>query len=121
MRKHLKITIAGLALAGTVLASVATASATPNKSTACATCHGRSTAVRVAVAKVASTAKVVTYRVQVSGGSGVSAYVVFNGTKVIARRTSTTGTFKVAPGKAIRVWAVKSGSGANYKALTSKR
>jgi hypothetical protein len=59
--------------------------------------------------------------VRVRGGSGTTAYVVFTGSKVIARRTSSTGTFKVAPGKKLKIWAVRYSTGCNYKTLTAKR
>ena len=117
----LTIAIAGVALAGMLFAGVTSASATPNKSVACTGCHSRSIAVVVTATKVTSTAKLVTYRVKVRGGSGTTAYVVFNDSKVIARRTSSTGTFKVAPGKKVKIWAVSYNTGCNYKSLTAKR
>jgi hypothetical protein len=120
MKKTVTIVVAALALAGMLLATATTAVATPGQTTPCANCHGRSTAVKVAVTRVSGTSKTVTYRVKVTGGSGATGWAVQSGGKNLARSLSSTGTFKVAKGKAIKVWGVKKSTGANYKALTAK-
>jgi hypothetical protein len=56
----------------------------------------------------------------VTGGKGVAAWAVLSGGKNLAHRTAKTGTFKVALGKKIKVWGVKSRTGSNYKSLTAK-
>ena len=118
--KKILIAAAMLAFVVLLLASASIAVATPSRSTSCSGCHGRNTAVKVYVTRVSSTSTTVKYTVKISGGSGTAAWAVLSGGKNIARRTASTGSFKVAKGKSIRVWAVKKNTGANYKALTAK-
>jgi hypothetical protein len=118
--RRILIAAATLALAGLLLATTSAAVATPSKSTSCSGCHGRNTAVKISVTRVSRTSTTVKYSVKVTGGSGTAAWAVLSGGKNIARRTASTGTFKVAKGKIIKVWAVKKNTGANYKSLTAK-
>jgi len=120
MKRVLTIGIASIALAGLLFAGAATASATPGKSTACSNCHHASTAVKICVSKVSSTATTVTYKVTVTGGKGTAAWAVLSGGKNLAHKTAATGTFKVAKGKTIRVYGVKKGTGSARKTLTAK-
>ena len=117
MRKTLMIAIATMALAGLLLATATTATATPGKSTVCSGCHKNSTSVHIKVTRSSSTASTVTYKVAVTGGSGRAAWAVFSGGKNIAHKTSSTGTFKVAKGKSIKVFGVKKGTGSRAKTL----
>jgi hypothetical protein len=120
MKRALTIATATVALIGLLLAGATTASATPGKKSACSNCHARRTSVIVKVTKVSSTSTTVTYKVSVTGGKGVAAWAVLSGGKNLAHRTAKTGTFKVALGKKIKVWGVKSRTGSNYKSLTAK-
>lgn len=121
MKRALTIGIAGVALAGLLLATAATASATPGKTKSCSNCHSRATAVKVTVTKVSSTSTTVTYRVSVTGRTGRAAWAVLSGGKNVARRSASTGTFKIAVGKTFRVWGVRGGR-SNYKAsMTAQR
>ena len=109
-----------VAVLGLLLATATAASATPGKTVSCSNCHARRAAVAVRVTKVSSTATTVSYKVSVTGGSGQAGWAVLSGGKNLARRTASTGTFKVAKGRSIRVWAVKKGTGSNYRALIAK-
>lgn len=120
MKKTLSLLIATAAVAALLLGTAATATATPGKTSSCTGCHKRSTAVKVSVTKVSSTSTKVTYKVKVTGGSGATAWSVLSGGKSLAHKSSSTGTFKVAIGKKIKVWAVKKSTGSNYKAITVK-
>jgi hypothetical protein len=120
MKKALTIGIASLALAGVLFAGAANAGATPGKTTPCSTCHHVSSAVHVTVTKASSTAKTVTYKVRVTGGSGATGWAVFAGGKNVAHKLSSTGTFKIAKGTAIKVYGVKRGSISAVKTLTAK-
>ncbi len=118
MKRALTIGMASLALAGLLLAAATTAGATPGRTAACSKCHRASTAVKLAVTKVSSTATTVTYRVSVTGGKGVAAWAVLAGGKNLKHRTASTGTFTVAKGKAIRVFGVKKGTGSAARSFT---
>jgi hypothetical protein len=61
----------------------------------------------------------VTYKVSVTGGKGAAAWAVLSGGKNLARRSASTGTFKVVKGKAIKVYGVKKGTGTAVKSLTA--
>ena len=120
MKKTLFTALAAVALMSLILAFATTASATPGKTKSCSGCHARRTSVIVKVTKVSSTATTVTYKVSVTGGRGVAGWAVLSGGRNLAHRTASSGTFKVAKGKAVKVWAVKKGTGSNYKAITAK-
>ena len=120
MKKTLMFAMATVALLGLLIATATTASATPGKTIACTNCHARRTSVIVKVTKVSTTATTVTYKVAVTGGKGQAGWAVLSNGKNLAHRTASTGTFKVAKGKSIKVWAVKKGTGSNYKALIAK-
>ena len=109
-----------MALAGLLLATATTATATPGKSSACSNCHSAKAAVHLKVTKASSTSKTVTYKVSITGGSGKAAWAVISGGKNIAHKTASTGTFKVAKGKSIKVFGVKKGTGSASKAITVK-
>ena len=121
MKKILTIAVMTLAVAGMLLATATTAVAHPTKKSSCSGCHGKSSTVKVTVTKVSSTSKTVKYKVKVTGGSGSVGWAVLSGGKNLAHKNASTGTFKVAVGKKIKVWAVKANTGANYKALTAKK
>ena len=120
MKRTVLTALAAVALMGLILAFATTASATPGKTRSCSGCHTRRTSVIVKATKVSSTATTVTYKVSVTGGKGAAGWAVLSNGKNLARRTSSTGTFKVAKGKSIKVWGVKKGTGSNYKAITAK-
>ena len=120
MKRALTIGMASIALAGLLFAGATTASATPTRTTACSNCHHASTAVKIAVTKLSSTATTVTYRVTVTGGKGTAAWAVLSGGKNLAHRLASTGTFKVAKGRTIRVYGIKKGTGSARKTLTVK-
>jgi hypothetical protein len=120
MKRVLTIGMATVALAGLLLVGATNAVATPGKTTACSNCHHASAAVKISVTKVSSTAKTVTYRVSVTGGNGTAAWAVLSGGKNLAHKTASTGTFKVAKGKTIRVYGVKKGTGSARNTLTAK-
>jgi hypothetical protein len=122
MKKALSLLIVTAAITALLLGTAATAGATVSKTKSCSGCHRRSTAIKVAVTKVSSTATdTVTYKVKVTGGSGKVAWAVLSGGKNVARKKASTGTFKVAVGKTFRVWAYKGGK-SNYKAtITAKK
>jgi len=120
MKKTLMLAATLMAILGLLLATATTASATPGKTVSCSNCHARRTAVVVKVTKVSSTATTVTYKVSVTGGRGQAGWAVLSGGGNLAHRTASTGTFKVVKGKSIRVWAVKKGTGSNYRALVAK-
>jgi len=120
MRRALILAVATAALVGVVMGTASTASAKPGKTRACSACHSIKSAVKVSVTKVSSTATTVTYKVAVTGGRGQAGWAVLSGGKNLARRTASTGTFRIAKGKAFRVWGVKKRTGSNYRALTAK-
>jgi hypothetical protein len=120
MKKTLMFAVAMVALLGALLGTAATATATPGKSVSCTHCHARRTTVAVKVTRVSGTATTVTYKVSVTGGKGQAGWAVLSNGKNLAHRTAATGTFKVAKGRSIRVWAVKKGTGSNYRALVAK-
>jgi hypothetical protein len=120
LKKSLAAILVAVALAGSVIGFASTATATPTKKKACSSCHGTSSAVKITVKKKSSTSSKVTYSVKVTGGSGKTGWAVLSGGKNLARKKASTGTFTVAKGKSIKVWAVKTGSGAKYKAMTIK-
>jgi hypothetical protein len=120
MKKVLTVFVAATALAAMLLVGATTASAHPTKTSACTGCHSRRTAVKITLTRVSATSTTVTYRVKVTGGSGTAGWAVLAGGKNLARRTASTGTFKIAKGKTAKVWAVKKGTGSNYKSFTAK-
>jgi len=91
MKKALTIGMASIALAGVLFAGAATAGATPGRTTVCSNCHHASTAVKLTVTKVSSTAKTVTYKVSVTGGKGTA-----RGQSCPAARTSHIGPLRRA-------------------------
>jgi hypothetical protein len=120
MKKTLMIAIATMALAGLLLATATTATATPGRATACSNCHSTRAAVHLKVTRVSSTATTVTYKVAVTGGSGKAAWAVLSGGKNLAHKTASTGTFKVAKKKTIKVFGVKKGTGSTNKTIAVK-
>lgn len=120
MKRTLILAVAAAALVGVVLGTASPAAATPGKTKACSNCHAIRSSVKVAVTRVSGTSTTVTYKVSVTGGRGQAGWAVLAGGKNLARRTASTGTFKIAKGKTFRVWGVKKGTGSNYRALTAK-
>jgi hypothetical protein len=120
MKRALTIGMASLALAGLLFAGATTAGATPGRTTACSNCHHASTTVKLSVTKISSTATTVTYKVTVTGGRGTAAWAVLAGGKNLAHKIASTGTFKVAKGKTIKVYGVKKGTGSRVKTITAK-
>jgi hypothetical protein len=120
MKKTLMTALLAAALVASVVGFAGTAAAHPTKTKACSSCHGSSSAVTITVKKKSSTAKKVTYTVKVSGGSGSTGWGVLAGGKNLAHKSSTSGTFSIAKGKKVKVWAVKTGSGAKAKTITAK-
>ena len=120
MKKVLTTAVAAVALAGLLLVGATTASATPGKTSACTKCHHLSSAVKLSVTKSSSTSTSVTYKVKITGGSGTTAWAVLSGGKNLKHRTAATGTFTVAKGKAIKVYAIKKSTGSAVKSLTAK-
>lgn len=118
MKKALTLAVAALALTGLLLATATTAMATPGKTSACSNCHKTRTAVVLKVTRVSSTSTTVTYKVSVTGGSGKAGWAVLSGGKNLAHRTASTGTFKVAKGKTIKVYGVKRSTGSRTKTIT---
>lgn len=95
------------------------AQAHPTYAQACSSCHGGSTAVKVAVTQTAHTATTGTYRVSVTGGTGSAGWAVLDGTLNRARASAATGTFTVPLGRTYRVWGVKLDNGASYVTLSA--
>ena len=120
MKKTLMFAATMVAILGLLLATATAASATPGKTVSCSNCHARRAAVAVKVTRLSGTATTITYKVSVTGGKGQAGWAVLSSGKNLAHRTASTGTFKVAKGKSIRVWAVKKGTGSNCKALVAK-
>jgi hypothetical protein len=120
MKKALTASVAALALAAMLLVGVTTASAHPSKTSACTGCHSRKTSVKITLTRVSATSTTVTYKIKVTGGSGTAGWAVLAGGKNLAHKTASTGTFKLAKGKIVKVWAVKKDTGSNYKSLTAK-
>jgi hypothetical protein len=120
MKKVLPIAVATVALAGMLLAGATTAAAVPTRTTACSNCHSPSSSVKIKITKVSSTSSAVTYKVAVTGGSGTAGWAVLSGGKNLAHKVASTGTFKVAKGKTIKVYGVKKGTGSARKTLTVK-
>jgi hypothetical protein len=120
MKKSLASVLVIVAFVGSVIGFASTATAHPSKKTACSKCHGSSSAVKVTVKKKSSSSTKVTYTVKVTGGSGSVGWAVLSGGKNLARKRAKTGTFTVAKGKKIKVWAVKTSSGARSKSITVK-
>jgi hypothetical protein len=123
MKKFRKYFASGLVLIAFVAAAAASASsavAHPTKRSACSKCHGSSSAVKLVVTQKSSSATKVTYSIKITGGSGTAGWAVLSGGKNIAHKRAKTGKFTVAKGKKIKVWAVKTGSGAKYKSITVK-
>lgn len=120
MKKSLATVLVTVVLVAGVVGFASTATAHPTKKSACSGCHGVSSAVKITVKKKSSTSKKVTYTVKVSGGSGTAGWAVLSGGKNLAHKKASSGTFTVAKGKKIKVWAVKTGSGAAYKSITVK-
>ncbi|MBI5230693.1 MAG: hypothetical protein HY876_00845, partial [Coriobacteriales bacterium] len=110
-----------VALVAFVAMAATPAMATISKRSSCSGCHGSSTSVKVAVTKVSSTTKSVKYKVRVTGGRGTAAWAVLAGSKNLARRRASSGYFTLPIGKKVRVWGVKTSTGARYRALTAKR
>jgi hypothetical protein len=120
MKKTLATVLLCVALVGSAVGFASTAVAHPTKTKACSSCHGSSSAVTIAIKKKSSTAKKVTYTIKVSGGSGSAGWAVLAGGKNLAHKSSKSGTFSIAKGKKVKVWVVKTGSGAKAKTITAK-
>jgi len=120
MKKLVATTALVLALVAGVASVASTATAHPYKTRACSACHGSSSAVTITLTRKSATTKTVTYAIKVTGGKGKAGWAVMSGTTNLAHRSYYTGTFTVAKGKTVKVWAVKTGSGARYRYLTVK-
>lgn len=120
MKKAAIIAVVALSLVALLATVAPSAMAFPTKKSSCSGCHGSSSAVKVTVTRVSSTTKNVKYKVKVSGGKGTAAWAVLYGGKNLARKKAATGTFTVAKGKTVKVWGVKTGSGAHVKSLKAK-
>jgi hypothetical protein len=105
-----------------VVGAASSATAVPSKTKACTSsgCHRSSSAVKITLTRSSSTTTTVTYKIKVTGGKGTAGWAVLKGATNVKHRTASTGTFTVKKGVAYKVWAVKKGSGAKYKALTAK-
>lgn len=121
MKRLITIAATTFALAGALIAATAApAVAAPTKTIACSGCHAASSAVKVAVTRASATAKTVTYRVRVTGGSGAAGWAVLSGGRNLTHRLSATGTFTVAKGRSIRVWGVRPQAGSASRALVAR-
>lgn len=120
MKKYLTVTILSVALVAGLAAAATSATAFPTKRTSCSACHGSTRAITITLTRKSSTAKTVTYAVKVTGGKGKAGWAVLAGRTNLARRTSYTGTFTIAKGRTVRVWGIKTGTGARYRTLTAK-
>lgn len=120
MKKAAMIVVVALSLVALFAMAATTAVATPTKKSACSGCHRASSAVKLTVTRVSSNTKTVKYKVKITGGRGTAAWAVLSGGKNLARKKAATGTFSVAKGKTIKVWAVKTGTGSRYKSLKAK-
>jgi hypothetical protein len=117
LRKSIASVFVIVALVGSVVGFASTATAHPTKKSACSGCHHSSSAVRITITKKSSTSTKVTYAVKVTGGKGTAGWAVLSGGKNLARKRSSSGTFTVAKGRTVKVWAVKTGSGATCRSL----
>jgi hypothetical protein len=120
MKKTIATTALILALVAGATGVAATASAHPSKTKPCSACHHTSTAVKITVSKVSATATTVKYKVSVTGGKGSTGWAVLAGASNVARKSASTGVFTVKKGKTYKIWAVKTGSGANSKSMVAK-
>jgi hypothetical protein len=120
LNKKIAVMVLILALAAAVAGVASTANAFPTKTKACSGCHGSSSAVKITLTRASATSTTVTYKIKVTGGKGTAAWAVLQGAKNVKHKTASTGSFTLKKGVAYKVWAVKKGSGARYKALTAK-
>lgn len=120
MKKLVATSLLVIALVAGVAGAVTSATAYPTKTKSCSVCHGSTTATTISITRKSATSKTVTYAVKVTGGKGKAGWAVLAGTTNLARRAYYTGTFTIAKGKTVRVWGVKTGTGARYRTLTAK-
>lgn len=120
MKKKFAATALILVLVVGIMGLAATATAHPNKTKACTTCHGKSTAVKITLVRLSATSTTVTYSVKVTGGKGGTGWAEFLGASNLARKSAATGKIVLKKGKTYKIWAVKTGSGANFKSILAK-
>ena len=106
-----------LALSLAVFGTASSAVAFPTKTKSCSGCHPSKAQVKITLKRLSSTKTTAKYRVTVSGGSGTAGWAVLSGSKNLAHKTASTGTFTVVRGKTVRVWAVKTGTGSRSVSL----
>jgi len=119
MRKTVATLALIAVLAAGVVGAASSATAAPTKKKSCSTCHKTAAAVKVTVTRVASldTSDTATYKIKVTGGKGIAAWAVLQGTTNVAHKTSKTGTVTLTKGQTYKVWAVKKGSGSKSKTI----
>ncbi len=117
-RSFKRLLIAAGAITALMLGSASAAYAGPNKTSACANCHGSDPSVAVTVAQTANTGTTATYRVTVANPNGTAGWAVLSGSTNLARGTATTGTFTVPVGATYTVWGASVGGNEGASSVT---
>ena len=102
MRKAILIALLAMVTAGFLGASIASAYATPAKTTPCTGCHSGAGA-KVVASLVSNNGTSATYNVTASGATAIA---VFNGTTKVTTIIAASGQFSVATGKTYTIYAV---------------
>lgn len=119
MKRRLTLAIAALAAFGLLAGFATNASAHPNKTSACTSCHGTATAVAISATPVAGTnnGTTVQYQIKLTGGLG---YAVFKGTAATGiYASSTSGVVTLNVATAYTIWAVNPADGATKINITT--
>ena len=119
MKSRLTLAIAAVAAFALIAGFATNASAHPNKTSACTSCHGTATAVTITATPVAGTnnGTTVQYQIHLTGGLG---YAVFKGTTAAGMyASSTSGVVTLNVATSYTIWAVNPADGAAKITITT--
>lgn len=112
MKKRLTLAFAALAAFGLVAGFATAASAHPNKTSACTSCHGTASAISLSVTQTSNDGTNAKYQITITGGSGIKGYAVLNGSTNVANAQATSAVVTLPVGKTYTIWAVDNQDGA---------